>query len=154
MKDPEGHSYLPPGTSPAIPERPSPEHWLASHEYLYGVDLYNHAYWWEAHEAWEGLWHAAGRTGIQAAYFKGLIKSAAAHLKVAQEELAGARAHVVQTLEDLRSVAESLGRGERAYMGLDVRRFEALMRGYYKPLLEEMRPPDRSAEFPKIILWP
>ena len=33
----------------------SPENWAKSHDHLYGC-LYNHAYWWEAREVWEGLW--------------------------------------------------------------------------------------------------
>lgn len=56
--------------------------WRGSPQFCYGVDLYNFAYWWEAHEAWEALWHkfAAGdpfRAALQA-----LIQTAAAHLKL------------------------------------------------------------------------
>ncbi len=31
-----------------------------------GVDLFNHGYYWESHEEWESLWHAAGRRGVVA----------------------------------------------------------------------------------------
>ncbi|TGQ49534.1 DUF309 domain-containing protein, partial [Mesorhizobium sp. M1C.F.Ca.ET.210.01.1.1] len=27
--------------------------------FRWGIDLFNHGYYWEAHEAWEPLWHAA-----------------------------------------------------------------------------------------------
>ena len=50
-------------------------------EYLYGIDLYNYAYWWECHEVLERLWHAAGRKTEQANFFRALIQLAAANLK-------------------------------------------------------------------------
>jgi len=31
-------------------------------QWLYAVDLFNGGWYWEAHEAWEGFWHALGRT--------------------------------------------------------------------------------------------
>ena len=33
--------------------------------------LFNAGYYWEAHEAWEGLWHAHGRQGPTADTLKG-----------------------------------------------------------------------------------
>ena len=51
-RDPEGHSY---GMVHDVPQPPNPEDWRACGDYLYGVDLFNHGYYWEAHEAWEGL---------------------------------------------------------------------------------------------------
>ena len=45
------------------------------------ADLLNHGFYWEAHEAWETLWHAAGRKGEIADFLKGLIKLAAAAVK-------------------------------------------------------------------------
>ena len=47
-----------------------------------GIALFNAGYYWEAHEAWEGLWHAHGRDGPTADVLKGLIKLAAAGVKV------------------------------------------------------------------------
>ena len=40
------------------------------------------AIYWEAHEAWEELWHACGRMGPTADFLRGLIKLAAAGVKV------------------------------------------------------------------------
>ena len=57
-------------------------------EYLYGVDCYNHGYLWEAHEAWEGLWHQAKGTPAHAECLQGLIQCAAAALKVSRASLA------------------------------------------------------------------
>ncbi len=56
-------------------------HWQTSDDYLYGIDLYNHAYWWECHEIFEGLWHAVGHDTEQGNFFQALIQFAAANLK-------------------------------------------------------------------------
>jgi len=78
--DPRGHSY----------ERPPPfevealdgRRWWESPGYLYGCDLYNRGYWWEAHEAWEAIWQLAGRVGPERAALQGLIQVANCHLKL------------------------------------------------------------------------
>jgi predicted metal-dependent hydrolase len=55
--------------------------------------LFNAGYYWEAHEAWEGLWHAHGRLGPTANVLKGLIKLAAAGVKVRQGQPHGIITH-------------------------------------------------------------
>ena len=55
--------------------------WQTSEKYLYGIDLYNYAYWWECHEIFEGLWHVAGHGTEQGNFFQALIQFAAANLK-------------------------------------------------------------------------
>src|SRR5262249_41594058 len=72
--DPQGHSF---GIRPGSHEAFRPEAWQLSENYLFGLDLFNHGYYWEAHEAWESLWHACGRRGLTADFLKGLIKLAA-----------------------------------------------------------------------------
>ena len=54
---------------------------MTSEDYLYGIDLYNGSYWWEAHEVFEGFWHAYGRETTAGNFFQALIQCAAAHLK-------------------------------------------------------------------------
>ena len=44
---------------------------------LRGVDLYNHGFGWEAHEAWESMWHRPADS-TQAAWLQALIQLAAA----------------------------------------------------------------------------
>ncbi len=63
--------------SSKIPEPPDPEEWRACRNYLYGIDLFNHGFYWEAHEAWEGLWVACGRRGPTATYLQALNLAAA-----------------------------------------------------------------------------
>src|SRR5947208_16103799 len=68
VSDPEGHSF---GQPPSVPAPLDPEHWEDCRDYLFGLDLFNHGFRWEAHEAWEGLWHAAGCKGTTADFLKG-----------------------------------------------------------------------------------
>ena len=50
------------------PDPPDPEQWHLCRPYLYGIDLFNDGYYWEAHEVWEGLWHACGLRGQPRAF--------------------------------------------------------------------------------------
>jgi uncharacterized protein len=77
-RDPRGHSYGQPEPKPAAFP---PDAWHESEDYLYGIDLYNYAYWWECHEVFEGLWHAVGPDTEQGNFFQALIQLAAANLK-------------------------------------------------------------------------
>jgi uncharacterized protein len=77
--------------------------------YLYAIDLFNHGFYWEAHEAWEALWHAAGRAGATADFLKGLIKLAAAGVKAREGRAAGVRQHAERAGELFRGAA---GRAE------------------------------------------
>ena len=113
--DPGGHSVGAPQTPPSPLD---PERWETSEDYRYGVDLFNNGFFWEAHEAWEGLWIACGRRGPVAAFLKGLIKLAAAALKARTEEREGALRHARSAATLLRSIAEETG-GDR-YAGLDL----------------------------------
>jgi hypothetical protein len=88
VSDPQGHSF---GAHPAPAERFDPDQWPLCRAYLYGVDLFNHGYYWEAHEAWEALWHACGRTGSTGWFLKGLIKLAAAGVKADDARFMGLR---------------------------------------------------------------
>ncbi|MER9586456.1 DUF309 domain-containing protein [Mesorhizobium sp. M0276] len=38
-----------------------------------GIDLFNHGYYLEAHEAWEPLWHAAKPSAQHRHFFKELM---------------------------------------------------------------------------------
>jgi len=77
-RDPGGHSFgVERGTQPAF----DPESWRSSQQYLRGVDLFNHAFWWEAHEALEDCWRAVGRRSETGLFLQGLIQIAAAHWK-------------------------------------------------------------------------
>ncbi|MCA9262709.1 MAG: DUF309 domain-containing protein [Planctomycetales bacterium] len=71
----------------------SPTDWSDCEWYRYGIDLYNHGYYWESHEVWESGWHGLGRAGPAADFLKGLIKLAAAGVKAREGNEAGVRRH-------------------------------------------------------------
>ena len=121
--DPRGHSY---GESDEPPPRCDPGRWPESEAYLFGVDLYNHGYLWEAHEAWEGLWHVSKPDPRQASFIQGLIQCAAACLKIPMGQPRGLERLAELGTEKLEAVA----RAAPHYMGLDVMDFVADMRAF------------------------
>lgn len=78
VRDPGGHSY---NKLPETLDNFTPEQWQSCEPYLYGIDLFNHGYWWEAHEALEVVWVAAGRNTETGLFVQGLIQISVAHLK-------------------------------------------------------------------------
>ena len=80
-----GRGTRPPHGEAEIPYFP-PERWRESLAYLQGVDLFNHGFYWEAHEAWEGLWRRCARETPQHRLLRGLIQLAAAEVKRALGE--------------------------------------------------------------------
>ena len=99
-----------------------------------GIDLFNHGYYWEAHEVWEGLWHWAGRRGSRADFFKALIQLAVAGVKIRENRRDGAEAHA-------RRAIELLGPMEPEIWGLSRDALIDLARGVSSvpPMLEEPR---------------
>jgi predicted metal-dependent hydrolase len=114
VSDPAGHAHgeSPPPAVPVIPER-----WAESHDYLLGIDLFNHGYYWEAHEAWERLWHAAGRKGPTANVLQGLIKLAASGVKVREGRAAGTR-RLAEGANDLFRTAREALSDHPSHLGL------------------------------------
>jgi uncharacterized protein len=101
VRDPRGHSYqvYEPPLSVTI------ETALSSDPYRWGVDLFNHGYYWEAHEAWEPLWLAAKQSTSHLLFFKGLILLAAAGVKIREGKLTAARRHAGRAASLFRQVA-------------------------------------------------
>ena len=54
--------------------------WQRDERWLYGLDLLDQRYWWEAHEALEALWHHAPPGPVRD-LLQGLIQTAAFRLK-------------------------------------------------------------------------
>jgi uncharacterized protein len=103
VSDPRGHSY---GHAPEVALALDETNWPTNLAWLWAIDLFNYGFYWEAHEAWEGLWHAAGRRGPKADFLKGLIKLAAAGVKAREGRPEGVRLHAgraAQLLEPTRS---------------------------------------------------
>lgn len=113
--NPEGHSY---GLEPMEPDPPHTDHWSECPIYLYGIDLFNYGYYWEAHEAWESLWHACGHIGRHATFLKALIKLAAAGVKVRARQIHGVRTHAQGAHEHFEQLS-NIVKSDR-FMGLSL----------------------------------
>lgn len=87
--DPQGHAL---GLAVEAARQPICD-WRQQVEHRYAIDLFNHGYYWEAHEVWEEIWIALQRTGPLADLFKGLIKLAAAGVKTRAGSEHGRRHH-------------------------------------------------------------
>jgi hypothetical protein len=121
VSDPRGHMHG------HVAERPAPldsSDWQSSQAYLEGVDLFNHGFYWEAHEAWESLWHAAGRSGPTGTWLKGLIKLAAAGVKAREGNPVGVERHARRSLELMRVLRISLPATAMSYCGMQLARVE------------------------------
>jgi hypothetical protein len=123
--DPRGHSFR------DAPEPPAAwleaGRWRENADYLFGCDLYNAGFLWEAHEAWEGLWHVAKHDPPQAEFLQGLIQCAAASLKVRMGQPRGLERLAELGTARLERVAASQG---PVYMGLDVPVFVSAFRAF------------------------
>lgn len=111
--DPSGHSFNQIGQ----PQTPITEsNWHSHTGYLYGCDLFNHGFWWEAHESWEQVWMASRGNPITDAYLRALIQAANGLLKLYM-----GRYNAVRRLAT--SVTELMTQSEldnAVYLGLDV----------------------------------
>jgi hypothetical protein len=115
LRDPQGHHY---GRAPR-PDGPplDDSNWRTCTLYLAGLDLYNHGYWWEAHEWWEGLWRQPGATPASQLFLQALIQMAVALVKKRQGSPRGVNLLLGHAQEKLGRLAQS---GCHAYAGLSL----------------------------------
>jgi hypothetical protein len=115
--DPRGHSFG--KHEPAV--RPLDEAtWRQNETWLFAIDLFNQGYYWEAHEAWESLWHACGRKGPTADLLKGLIKLAAAGVKAREARPLGVRRHAARAAGLFGAVQAAGTSADRTLFGLSL----------------------------------
>jgi predicted metal-dependent hydrolase len=100
------------GVLPAITDE-----WRRSAAYASGIALFNAGYYWEAHEVWEGLWHAHSREGPVADLLKGLIKLAAAGVKTRQHQPHGIATHAKRAAALFQRLIDD---GHQRLLGLDL----------------------------------
>ena len=115
-RDPAGHSY---GKTEAPHPPWRPEEWRTLEPWLHGVDLYNGGFFWEAHEALEALWMAAGRTTPHARFVRGLILISAGCLNRDLGKSGGGKRQAALGVRHLESVLPR----HPVYMGVAVRPF-------------------------------
>jgi predicted metal-dependent hydrolase len=83
--------------------------WEKDRAWLRGMDLFDHRYYWEAHEAWEAIWHAVPREDPYAELLQGLIQAAAFLLKQHMGHEAAAKRLQTVCLERLGTVVSTCG---------------------------------------------
>lgn len=113
----EGSSRPAPITLPAraLP----PGMWRENEAWLFGADLWNHGFVWEAHEAWELVWRSPF-DARQAEFVRGMIQCAAAASKIASGALDSATKLARTGTHRIESAAH-----DERYMGLDARSFSS-----------------------------
>jgi Domain of unknown function (DUF309) len=112
VRDPAGHSYH------VEPIPVAAEASLDSETFLWGLDLFNHGYYWEAHEAWEGLWQGADRDGPLRMLFKGLILLSAAGIKIREGKHEAAVRHTGRAAALLRRLMKLPDRAFERALGM------------------------------------
>ncbi|HER20508.1 MAG TPA: DUF309 domain-containing protein [Chromatiales bacterium] len=134
-RDRRGHSY---GREDDFADQRGwrPDDWPRLAPWLWGVDLFNRFYFWEAHEAWEALWSTTERDAPPGLLLQGLIQIAAALLKVHLGSVAGAARLSSTAIEKLNLVATR----HPTLMGLSVAATVDEMRTYFSPLASEVLP--------------
>ncbi|ESW67076.1 hypothetical protein X772_34820 [Mesorhizobium sp. LSJC280B00] len=88
--------------------------------FLWGIDLFNHGYYWEAHEAWEGLWQVADRRAPLRMLFKGLILLSAAGVKIREGKHAAAVRHAGRAAALLRRLMNAPDRAFERALGMSL----------------------------------
>jgi hypothetical protein len=112
VRDPTGHSYH----VEHIPVAAGPS--LDSDAFLWGLDLFNHGYYWEAHEAWEGLWQVVDRDGPLRTLLKGLILLSASGIKIREGKHAAAVRHTGRAAALLRRLMNVPDRAFERALGM------------------------------------
>jgi len=113
-RDPRGHSY---NQRPMNPKPLQPERWAENRSYLLGLDFFNLGFYWEAHDEWDRLWRSTGADSLVGRFLKGLVKMAAAGIKVREESIHGVRRHAASAGEVFADVAAESDLD--SYCGLD-----------------------------------
>jgi len=104
--------------------------------YLYAIDLFNHEFWWEAHEVLEGLWAGETPETPTKTFLQGLIQIAAALLKKSQSAHEGAVRLSAKGLPKLRSQSG-------VFLGLEIEPFTRQVEAFLSR---------RSPSPPRIVL--
>jgi hypothetical protein len=112
VRDPTGHSYH------VEPVPVAADASLSSDAFLWGLDLFNHGYYWEAHESWEGLWRVADRDGPPRMLFKGLILLSAAGVKIRERKHSAAARHAKRAATLFRQLTKVPDRAFERALGM------------------------------------
>ncbi len=128
---PEGHSFGVREAPLDLGGRRLPGDWREVEEYLYGVDLFNAAFFWEAHESWEAVWHAAERGTPVWHFLQGLIQASAAMLQHHCGRHTGAANLLARSAKNLEPALSLLtDAGAERFMGVRIAHWSASLARY------------------------
>jgi hypothetical protein len=113
-RDPQGHSY---NRKPAAPKPLIEEFWAENRSYLLALDRFNLGFYWEANDEWDRLWRASNPDSMVGRFLKGLVKLAAAGIKVREDSIHGVRRHAASAGEVFADIAAEADRDR--FCGLD-----------------------------------
>lgn len=130
VRDPRGHSF---GRQHAALVYQAPEKFSENEEYLVGVDLYNQAYWWESHEAWENIWHTTDKSSDDGQFLQGLIQISAALIKWHLHQREGMVKLFGIGMGRLRHVGEH----QKVFMGVDMHKHIVQIEKHFAQVLPE-----------------
>jgi len=138
-RDPRGHSF---NRKPVNPKSLNEDRWAECRSYLLGLDLFNLGFYWEAHDEWERLWRQSGPDSMVGKFLKGLVKLAAAGIKVREESIHGVRRHAASAGEVFADVAAETDLERFCGLKFEDLQFAAdrAAQLVYKPDLEAGRP--------------
>ena len=131
IRDPNGHSYR---QCIDDPGRINPDKFYENDTYLFGVDLFNYAFWWESHEAFESLWKPLSKDDSSSHFLQGLIKISAAFLKWHARQQRGLEIHYRGGIAQFQRVLEI----STEYMGINLINHIDKTSNYFR---EVMAPP-------------
>ena len=125
------------------------EKWYQNEIYLYGIDLYNNAYWWEAHEALEQLWQETLTGDITHHYFQGLIKISAAFLKWHVKQRRGVERLYNEGHQHLSQVYQQ----EKIFMGINLEKYLKNLEHHFAEVIQKTSLwPNPVEDYPFLIL--
>ena len=103
--------------------------------YLEGIQLFNEHEYFDAHEAWEDVWHMS--YGVKHDFYQGLIQCA-----VALEHYKRSNPRGVVSL--YKSYQPKFEKVPAVFMGLDVTKFLAEMRAALRPVIDADPLPEKG----------
>lgn len=142
---PDGHSFVARAERRPRREELDPLRPETSEPYLFAADLFNHGFFWEAQDIWEGCWRTREHDPLER-FFRALILSAASQLKVCTGQIDGAisfgnRASLLMRLAGIES-------GNPRVLGVETEDLAQRLESYVAETCEIEPPLHRASRFP------
>ena len=134
---------------PGVNVRPDDQTIPFEEAFKFGVDLFNHACWWEAHEVWEGFWIKQAPQSLERLAVELLINAANLNLKIllGKPEAAG---RLAKGLDE--RYTEWRRRGGGIIFEIDIPNWYSAYQAYIARICRSATPTHSCAEFPFLVL--